>query len=126
MKAGKIVGTVNPGQGEPRQVDQEVPQGTLLPGMDDYAIWVADLTVGETIELPAFNAGSGSTYTMKVDVVADTTLTVAAGEFEAYQLEVSGNQPATLWARKGVPHIILRQDAVVQPISLELKEIRSQ
>lgn len=126
MEGGKVVGTVNPGQGEPRQVDQEVPQGTLLPGMDDYAIWVADLAVGETIELPAFNAMSGSTYTMKVNVVADTTLSVAAGEFEAYELEVGGDQPATLWARKQAPHIVLRQDIAAQPVSIELKEIKKE
>jgi len=125
LEEGKIVGTVSPPQGEPTEVDQEVPEGTLLPGMDDFAIWLMDLAVGEEVELPAFNAQSASTYTMSVKVVADSTITVAAGDFEAYELEVgAGEGTSTVWARKAAPHIVLRQDVAGQPVSIQLKEIR--
>jgi predicted Zn-dependent peptidase len=125
LEDGKVVGTVSRPEAEPQQVELEVPEGTLLPGMDDYAIWVMDLSEGDEIEIPAFNGQSASVYTMTIKVVGDTTVTVPAGEFEAYELEVGGGQGnSTVWARKVAPHIILRQDVAGQPVSIQLKEIR--
>jgi hypothetical protein len=110
---------------EPQQINAEVVDGTLLPGMDDYMIWLADLDANKEIDMPAFNALSGSPYTYKLEVVGETTVTVPAGEFEAYQLKViSGQGEATIYARRQAPHIVLRQEPAGQPLVIELKEIR--
>jgi hypothetical protein len=58
-------------------------------------------------------------------VAGDTTVTVPAGEFDAYRVEVNSAQgSATVYARKTAPHIVLRQEPAGQPIVIELKEIR--
>jgi zinc protease len=122
---GVVTGTVAGMSDQPRQIDAQVVDGTLLPGMDDYLIWVADFDANQEIEMPAFDAQSGNAYTLKLSVVGETTVTVPAGEFEAYQIEASGSQgAATLYARKQAPHIVLRQEPAGQPIVIELKEIR--
>jgi hypothetical protein len=93
--------------------------------MDDYMVWLADFEANSEIEMPAFSAQSGNTYMLKVKVVGETTVTVPAGEFEAYQLEVSGGEgSATLYVRKQAPHIVLKQEPAGQPVVIELKELR--
>lgn len=120
-----VSGSVTGMDGETREVAVDVPAGTLLPGMDDYAIWLADLQPGAEISVPAFNALSATPYTLNLKVVGETTVTVAAGEFEAYQLEVSGAQgTATVYARKAAPHVVLKQEPGGQPVVIELKEIK--
>ena len=125
LEGGVVAGTVSGMSEEPREVSAEVVEGTLLPGMDDYLVWLADYEANPEIEMPAFSAQSGNTYMLKVKVVAETTVTVPAGEFKAYQLEVSGDEgSATLYARKQAPHIVLKQEPAGQPVVIELKEIR--
>jgi zinc protease len=125
LEDGAITGTVVGMSEQPQQIDAQVVDGTLLPGMDDYMLWVADFDANKEIEMPAFDAQSGNSYTLKLRVVGETTVTVAAGEFEAYQIEASGSQgSATLYARKQAPHIVLRQEPAGQPIVIELREIR--
>jgi zinc protease len=125
LEGGVVTGTVAGMSEQPQQINAEVVDGTLLPGMDDYMIWLADFDANQQIEMPAFNAQSGSPYTLKLRVVGETTVTVPAGEFEAYQVEVSGGQgPVTIYARKQAPHIVLRQEPAGQPLVIELKELR--
>ncbi len=125
LEGGRITGSSTGMSGETREIDAEVVEGTLLPGMDDFVVWLADLETGTEISLPAFDALSGQAYTLKLKVVDEVTVSVAAGEFEAYQLEASGAQgSATLYARVAYPHIVLKQEPGGQPIVIELKEIR--
>ncbi len=124
-KENTVSGSVTGMDGETKEVAVDVPEGTLLPGMDDYAIWLADLQPGAELSLPAFNALSATPYTLKLKVVGETTVTVTAGEFEAYQLEVSGAEgTATIYARKAAPHVVLKQEPGGQPVVIELKEIK--
>ncbi len=68
---------------------------------------------------------SATPYTLAVKVKADTTVTVAAGAFEAYEVEVSGPRGVQrIFVRKAAPHLALRQEFGAQPVALELKEIR--
>lgn len=122
---GIVSGTVVGMSEEPREISAEVVDGTLLPGMDDYVLWLADFDANKEIDMPAFSAQSGNPYTLKMSVAGDTTVTVPAGEFDAYKVEVSAAQgTATVYARKQAPHIVLRQEPGGQPIVIELKEIR--
>ena len=122
---GRITGSFTGMDGQTKEVDAEVVDGTLLPGMDDFAIWLAPLGRSDEIKLPAFNVQSGNVYRLTVKVVGVTTVTVAAGEFEAYELEVSGGQGrAKIFARKAAPHYVLKQESAGQPVVVELKEIR--
>lgn len=125
LEDGVLTGTVVGMSEEPREISAQVVDGTLLPGMDDYVLWLADFDANTEIDMPAFSAQSGNPYTLKMTVAGDTTVTVPAGEFDAYRVEVNSAQgSATVYARKTAPHIVLRQEPAGQPIVIELKEIR--
>lgn len=123
---GNVVkGSVAKMDGTTSEVDTEVPEGTLLPGMDSYAIWLADFENNTEIKVPAFNASSGTLYSLSLNVVGKSTITVPAGDFEVYELEVTGSEATMkIFARVAAPHIVIRQDFPGQPVSLLLKEIR--
>ncbi len=125
LSDGTVSGTVSGGPAGDQQVEAEVPDGTILPGMDTFVIWLAELGEGTTLTVPAFNAQSGNTYNLEIEVTGDTTVTVPAGEFAAYEVEINAAQASlTAWVRAEAPHYVLRQEFAGQPIVLELKEIR--
>lgn len=124
-EGGKVAGTLTGPQGQTKTVDVAVVAGTILPGMDDAVIQLADFEETRELKVPAFNAQSGTAYTLTVKVAGESTVKVPAGEFEAFALEVSGAEGRMrLFARKAAPHILLKQEAYGQPVVVELKEIR--
>ncbi len=127
---GRITGTATlPGEpgGEPeeRSVDAAVVQGTLLPGMGEYALAVADLAVGESITVPVFSAESGSVAPTTYQVTGMETVTVPAGEFPVFRVEVSGGQqPMTLYLRQESPHLVVKMELVGIPVTIELQSMQ--
>jgi zinc protease len=121
---GRVTGRVElPDQmGGARDVDTEVPGGTLLPGMDQPVLAVADLAEGRTITLPMFDMMAGVT-TITFRVTGQESVTVPAGTFEAYRVEMTGAQGATLHVRRDAPHIVLRQEMAAMPFVTELQSI---
>ena len=125
LDGGAMTGSVTGMDGATTEVDAEVVEGTLLPGMDAYAIWLADFEASKEITVPAFNAQSGTAYTLTLKVLGESTVTVPAGDFEVYEVEVAGSDAAMkIFARRVAPHIVVRQEFAGQPVVLELKEIR--
>lgn len=123
---GRVTGEVRlPEQmGGTRSVDTAVPAGTLFSGMDALALSTADLAVGETVAVPVFSEQSGSVIQATFEVVAEESITVAAGAFDAFRIEVSaGPQSGTLWLRREAPHIMLRQETAGQPIVIEVESM---
>jgi zinc protease len=121
----RVTGTVRlPEQmGGERQIDTEVPEGTLLSGMDAFALATADLSVGDTIAIPLFTEQSGSVVQATFRVTGEESVTVPAGTFDTYRLEMSaGPQNGTLWVRREAPHLTLRQEFEGQPVVIELEE----
>jgi hypothetical protein len=58
-------------------------------------------------------------------VTGTESVTVPAGTFETYRVEVSGGeQPAVVWVRKEAPHIAVRQEYVGQPVTVVLQEVK--
>lgn len=124
-EGGRVTGSATTPDGQTRQVDVSVVAGTILPGMDDAVIQVAELAKTKEIKLPAFNALSGTPYTLTIKVVGESRVKVPAGEFEAYELEVSTAEGRMrVYARKEGPHIVLKQEPYGQPVVIELREIR--
>ena len=124
---GKITGTAQlpPAVGGDRSYDAEVTAGTLLPGMDEYAITIADLAVGRTLTLPLFNALTGSVTPLTLKVTGTEAVTVPAGTFPAFRIEASGGQmPIAMFVRQEMPHIVLKQEFAGQPVSIELKSVQ--
>lgn len=121
---GRVTGEIRlPEQmGGQRAVDVEVPEGTLLTGMDAFALSVADLAVGETVAVPIFSEQSGSVTQATFEVTGEEEVTVPAGTFQAFRVQLNaGPQSGTLWLRRDAPHVTLRQEVAGQPVVIELQ-----
>jgi zinc protease len=127
LSSGKVTGTATlpPALGGDKTFDAEVPAGTLLPGMDEYAIAMTDLATGKSITLPLFNVGTGSVTPLTLRVTGAEQVTVPAGTFPAFRLEASGGPASVvMFVRQDLPHTVLRQEFVGQPLSIELKSVQ--
>jgi zinc protease len=127
MEGGRVKGKLSlpEAMGGEKDVDAEVVAGTLLPGMDEYAIQVADLAPGTTLTLPLFNGQTGTVTPLTLTVAGEEQVTVPAGAFAAYRIDATGGpMPMTLWVRKELPHILLKQEYAGMPISIELKAVQ--
>jgi hypothetical protein len=122
---GRVTGRVElPDQmGGARDVDVAVPDGTLLPGMDEHVLAAADLAPGRTLTLPVFEMMSGAVTTVTFNVAGQESVTVPAGTFDAYRVEVAGAQPMTLFVRSDAPHVMLRQEMGGGMIVVELESM---
>ncbi|MBI4539468.1 MAG: insulinase family protein [Gemmatimonadetes bacterium] len=124
-EGGRITGSVTEPQGQTKTVDASVVAGTILPGMDDAVVELADFVKTKELKLPAFNPRSGTAYTLTIKVTGESRIKVSAGEFEVYELEVSGAEGRQrIYARKEAPHVMVKQESYGQPVVIELKEIR--
>jgi len=125
LEGGRILGTLSMPGSETKEVDAEAVPGTLLPGMDQLALQLIDFQSQKELRLPVFNAMTGGVLSITYKVVGETRITVPAGEFDVYEIEATGGPvPLTLYLRRDAPHLLVKQVAAGQPISLELKEIR--
>jgi hypothetical protein len=104
-------------------VDLAVPDDILVSDMLEVAIWIADLEEGTEIRLPVANVSSGSVATATIRVTGREEVTVPAGTFEAFRIEITGPEAQTIWARVEGPHVPLRVRPADQPILLELTEL---
>ena len=126
LEGGKITGTaaLPPQAGGNKTFDLPVPAGTLLPGEDEFALAVLPLEVGRTITLPGFSVQSGSVVNTSFKIAAEEKVTVAGGTFDAYRVEATGEVARTIWLRKELPHVQLKSELTMPPITTELKSIQ--
>jgi zinc protease len=123
---GRLQGEVElPAQmGGTREYDQELPAGVLFPGMDEYALAVAPLEAGARVSIPYLDVAAGSTVTLDARVDGEEELSVIAGTFQTWRVEVTGGEtPLTLFLRKEAPHILVRQEFGGQPLRLDLSGV---
>lgn len=126
MEGGRIKGSAKlPAQmGGDKAIDSEVAAGTRLPGMEPWMLAVSDLAPGKTIGFGTFSAQTGSATPVAFKVAGEEKVTVPAGTFDAYRVELTGPMTATVWVRKGAPHITLKQAPQGQPVTIELQSIK--
>jgi zinc protease len=126
LENGRVKGTAKlPAQmGGDKTFDAEAVAGTRFPGMDAAVLAVSDLAPGKTISFPMFSPQSGSASPVTFKVAGEEKVTVPAGTFDAYKVELSGPQPATLWVRKDAPHVMLKQALQGQPVTIELQSMK--
>jgi hypothetical protein len=87
-----------------------------------YFVRTLELEVGETYEFDRYFQESGNPVVLKV--LRRETVTVPAGTFPAYRVEVTGTpQPLSLLVRRDAPHILLRQEMTGAPVVIELTEM---
>lgn len=118
--AGHVTGTVEQ-QGSPaRQVDVTAPQGTLFPGMEDYAVEAADLAATPRFTIPVITE-EGALGQIGVRVIGEEMIEVPAGSFETYHLEQTTSQGTlNVWVRKQAPHVLVQQDLPGAPVLIQL------
>lgn len=125
LKGGRITGKLTGPDGQARPIDAEAVSGTLLPEMDQYALWVVDLARHKEFQLPVLSAQTGTVQPLGYKVVGESRITVPAGEFEVYEVEVSGSpMPLKLYLRKGGPHLLVKLEFAGQPVAMELASLK--
>jgi len=124
---GRVKGNVSVPQptGTPKAftVDTTVAADTY----DDNALTLLvpslPLATGKTFNVGVFSAGDGQSRILTVKVGAADTLTVPAGHFTAYHVDITGGQaPVVFFVTTTAPRRIVRIDVVGQPVSLELEK----
>jgi zinc protease len=123
VRDGHLTGEVElPEQlGGSREFDEELAPGTLLPGMDQYALAAADLEEGARFSLPVFDLTQGRTTLLQVEVDGQEEVRVPGGTFRTWRLRVTGGEtPMTLYVRTDSPHILIRQEYDTMPVRLDL------
>ncbi len=79
------------------------------------------LEVGRTINVGVFSSSSGTEKVMTVKVGAAESVTVPAGTFDAYRLDVAGGQaPMVFYVTTTTPRRILKIEVVGAPFVFEL------
>ncbi len=124
-RAGRVKGTaVVPQQsGTPQTlaIDTTVPAATY----DDHAIEVIvpalPLATGKSFGVNVFSSGDASAKVITVKVAGEDSVTVPAGTFRVFKVEVSGGEtPALLYVSRDAPRRIVKLELVGAPIVFEL------
>lgn len=123
---GKITGMVKmPQTPEPKMVDANLEAGTVLPGMDEFAIWLHDWSSSKELSINAFNANTGTVIPVKFKLTGESKIKVTAGEFDVYELDMTTTQGTMKgYVRKAAPHILIKQEFAAAPIVVELKSVQ--
>jgi hypothetical protein len=121
---GKITGSSKGPQGD-KTVNADAPAGTLLPGMDQFALMLSNFAVNKEVRLPVFNAQSGTVSMFTAKVVGESKVTVPAGTFDVHELDVSGADGSMkVYVSKSAPQVIVKQEFAAQPVVMELKSVK--
>ncbi|MDQ6828463.1 MAG: insulinase family protein [Gemmatimonadota bacterium] len=100
---------------------------TVVAGaVDDNAIslivpllpWAA----GAKFVVPMFASGQGISTTKTYSVVASESVTVPAGTFDAFRVDMSGGegQPLTMWVTAAAPYRVLKFAPAGAPVEIQL------
>lgn len=121
---GRVRGTRTLPQGGTREVDNEVPLGSVMGDMDELAVWITDLEENKEFRFPAVAAQTGAVNQVRVEVRGTTEVTVPAGTFQAYEVRLtSGDGSQRAYFRVQAPHVLLKAEPQGQPVVIELTSL---
>jgi zinc protease len=120
----RVVGTMQAGP-QSQEIDFQAADDVLVSDALDLALRVVELEAGKELAVPVANLQSGSVENVTVTVVGREEITVPAGTFDAWKVEVGGAQAQTIWLRDAFPHIPVRLAPRAQPVELQLKTVGS-
>jgi len=102
-------------------VDTTVPVGAIDDNALSLAVQALPLAEGQSFSLNVFSSGEGVTKVATVKVVGVENVTVPAGMFSAYRLEISGMQlPVVMHVSTESPRRLLRIAPVGAPLVFQL------
>jgi len=122
---GRVKGKATTPQpsGTPRTVtiDTTVQAGTYDDNGLNLVIPALPLADGKTFTLSVFESGRGQTLPIQLKVTDAGAVTVPAGSFPAWRLDVSGGQaPIAMYVSKATPRRLLKIEFAGQPVVMEL------
>lgn len=126
LENGKLTGSANlPAEmGGDRTFDLAAPEGTLLPQHAVVRLSLMPLAVGDAVTLNVFSAQANAIQPQTWKVTAEEKVTVPAGTFDTYKLEVAeGEQAGTSWVMKAVPHVMVKQEMSAFPVVIVAKTL---
>ncbi len=126
VERGKVTGDVRlPDRlGGARRMDVAVPLDMESPVGVNAVLAAMVLTPGRTITMPVFSLLAGGARVATFTVTGIDSVTVPAGQFETYRLEVTGEDAGTQWRRRLAPHLLVKQRFTNEPVVLELTSLR--
>ena len=102
-------------------VDTTVPPGAIDDNALSLAVQALPLAEGKTFNLNVFSSGEGVTKVAVVKVTGVENVTVPAGTFLAYRLEIGGMQlPVVMHVSTQSPRRLLRIAPIGAPLVFEL------
>jgi hypothetical protein len=111
------------GSGTPRTiaVDTTVPAGAIDDNALSLIVPALPLAEGKSFSLNVFSSGEGVTKVATIKVAGVENVTVPAGTFSAYRLEISGMQlPVVMHVSTETPRRLLRVAPVGAPLVFQL------
>ena len=123
--AGRVKGSAmspQPGGG-PRTItiDTTTAAGAIDDNAMPFLIPALPLEVGKTFNLNVFSSGEGTTKVVTIKVAGRESVTVPAGTFQAYRLEISGMQlPIVMHVSADSPRRLLRVAPTGAPLVFQL------
>jgi zinc protease len=123
---GRVSGraqTPDPRAGAPKvvEVDTALAEGTTDVNAFQPLVAALALAQGASFTVPAFEASENAVRSMNVKVAALQDVTVPAGTFPAFRIEVSGaQQPFVFYVTTQSPRRLVKIELVGQPLAFEL------
>jgi len=112
-----------PSQAGPKtiDVDAEMPKGAIDDNALQPLITAMKWAANAKLPVAVFQSGKGAMTPAVLTVTGEEKVKVAAGEFDAWKVELSGAEtPITFWVQKGSPARVLKIVPTGQPIAIEL------
>lgn len=115
--------TPDPRAGAPKtaEVDTAVAAGTIDLNAFQPLVALLPLAENASFTVGAFDASENTVRTLTIKVSGAVDVTVPAGTFPAFRVEVSGTpQPLVFFVSRAAPRRLLKIELVGQPLSFEL------
>jgi predicted Zn-dependent peptidase len=123
VERGRVTGTLRV-PGTERAVESVAAPGAILGEMAEAALWLLDLDSNETFTLPVIGQ-DGVTSEVTIEVKGTTTVSVPAGSFDTYEIEMAGaGQNQRVFVTRDVPRQTIKIELVDQPVETVLIRVQ--
>lgn len=104
-------------------VDTSLADGTLDDNELAALVLALPLASGGRWVLNAYSGGEGVVRTLTLKVSGEDSVTVPAGTFACWKVEMTGGQvPFNFYVTKAAPYLLVKYELVGQPVSFELTQ----
>ena len=97
------------------------PPGTVDENAVPFVVPALPLAVGQSVAMTFFTPSENAVKTLTFKVSGPESVTVPAGTFQAYHIDVTGSRvPFTMYVSTDAPRRVLKTEFVGQPFVVEL------